>query len=230
MQEYKHILTQGEIKDGRIYISKSAEAELMRTLGQVRDKPFNVFRSDGKLLVRTAYLQRQRRKAGLRINCGQDTFANCTEGTPIWLRLRPGGDIEIQIGSCPGPIIDAELSQECEAILEDPGLTNYWQAVNAACTILESRLRSRSQAPDTVYGTRLCDYALRYSDGRLVCREHEGEQEGIHQLCQGVMRALRNPSSHQKKEYSRTRARQIVGVVDLLLGEIGAARVREGQQ
>jgi len=227
MQGYKHILTRGEVKDGRIYISQSAEDEFMRTLGPVRNKPFNIFRSDGKLLVRTGYLQRQRGKAGLRINCGQDTFADCSEGTSIWLRLRPDGDVEIQIGSSPGPIMDAELNQECGAVLEDPEMTSYWQVVNAACVILESRLRSRSQAPTTMYGARLVDHALRHTDGKLVCREHEGEQRGIHQLCLGVMQALRNPSSHQKQEHTRTRARQIVGIVDLLLGEIDAAIVRE---
>lgn len=124
MQGYKHILTRGEIKDGRVYISQSAEEEFLRTLPQVCDRPFNVFRPDGKLLVRTALLQRQKGKAGLRVNCGQDTFANCAEGTSIWLRLRPDGDIEIQIGSSPGPIIDAELNQECGTILEDPEVEN----------------------------------------------------------------------------------------------------------
>ena len=224
MKAYKHILTHGETKDGRLYISRIAQDELMRTLGQVRDRPFNIFRSDGKLLVRTAFLQRQKGKAGLRINCGQDTFANCREGTPIWLRLRPDGDVEIQIGSSPGPIIDAELSHDCEAVLEDPEAVNFWQAVNAACIILESRLRSRARAPKTMHGKRLVEYALGHPDGRLKCRENGGEQEGICQLCHGVMRSLRNPSLHQKQEYSRTRARQIVGIVDLLLEEIGAAQ------
>lgn len=229
MRGYRHVLTQGEIKDGRIYLSVLAVEEAMRTLGQVRDKPFSIFRSDGKLLVRNAYFQGREGKRGLRLNCGQDTFANCTEGTPIWLRLRPDGDIEIQIGSSPGPIIDTELNQECKAILEDPETTNYWQAVNVACTILETRLCNRAQAPANVYGARLVDYALEPPDGKLVCREHEGQQKGIHQLCRGVIQALRNPSSHQKLEYSRTRARQIVGIVDLLLGEIDAAGVREGE-
>ncbi len=229
MQSYKHILTRGEIKDGRIGLSARAVEEAMRTLGRVRDKPFNIFRSDGKLLVRAVCFQSHEGKPGLRLNCGKNTFANCTEGTPIWLRLRSDGDVEIQVGSSPGPIIDAELNQECEAILEDPETTNYWQAVNVACTILETRLRNRAQAPTNIYGVKLVNYALRPTDGKLVCREQGGEQEGINQLCRGVMQALRNPSSHQKQEYPRTRARQIVGIIDLLLGEIVTAEVRRGE-
>jgi hypothetical protein len=226
MQEYKHILIQTEISSGRIYVADNAKIEFMRALGQVLDRPFNIFRSDGRLLLRTAFIQKQEDKAGLRLNFGKDAFAGCTEGTPIWLRTRPDGDVEVQIGSPAGSIIDAELSQECLDMLENPKADNYWQAVNVACTILESRLRRRIQASTDLYGTRLVDHALRDSDGKLICRTNTREQEGIYQLCQGVMRALRNPGSHHKQHISRTRARQWIGLIDLLLGEIDAAKLR----
>lgn len=199
----------------------------MRTFGQVRDRPFNVFRSDGKLLVRSTRFQRQEGKAGLRLNCGQETFADCTEGTLIWLRLRPDNDVEIQIDSPPGPIIDAELNQDCGSILEDPNLENYWQVVNSACTILETRLRSLSQAPNTLIGVRLVEYALNQKDGILICRDHEAEQKGFYELCRGIFQAYRNPTSHRKIEFSRTRARQIVGIIDVILAELDVARTRE---
>jgi uncharacterized protein (TIGR02391 family) len=227
MQEYKHILIDSEIKSGRIYIAESALEEFRRSLGQVQSRPFNIFRSDGKLLARAVSIQKRPSKRGWRLSFGLDTFAGCTEGTPIWLRLRPDGDVEVQIGPSAGPIADAELSQECLATLENPKTDNYWQAVTAACIILESRLRNRTQAPSDLHTTRLVDHALRYADGKLICRTNRNEQEGINQLCQGVMRALRNPSTHEKQNLSRTRAHQIVGIIDLLLGEIDQAEVRK---
>jgi hypothetical protein len=88
MEDYGHILKKGELTDGRIYIAEIAVEEAMRSLGPVRNKPFNIFRSDGKLLVRSAHFQHTPGRGGIRLNCGQDTFADCTEGTPVWIRLR----------------------------------------------------------------------------------------------------------------------------------------------
>jgi uncharacterized protein (TIGR02391 family) len=139
--------------------------------------------------------------------------------------LRSDGDVEVLIDSADGPTIDAELSHECLSILENPKTDNYWLAVNAAYVILESRLSNRAQASDS-YGKSLVDKSLRFADGKLIFRKNQNEQEGIHYLCRGIMQALRNPSSHHKQDLSRTRARQIIGIIDLLLGEIDAAEVR----
>jgi hypothetical protein len=83
MQGYKHILARGEIDSGRIYISDNAKDEFMRQLGLAQGRPFNIFRSDNKILLRSVVIQKRAGKAGLRINFGQDTSADCTEGTAI---------------------------------------------------------------------------------------------------------------------------------------------------
>jgi hypothetical protein len=226
MQGYKHILLRGEIESGRINVPGSAEEECMRVLGQIRDRPFNIFRSDGKLLLRSVTIQKQRDTPGFRLSFGQSTFKGCSEGSPIWLRVKNDNDMEVQIGSSQGPIVDIELCQECLPILENPTIDNYWQAVISACIILETRLRERAKAPSEFYGTRLIDYALKPPQGKLVCREKEKEQEGVYHLCLGVAQGLRNPSVHLKQNSPRTRARQVVGIIDLLLGEIDAAEIR----
>jgi uncharacterized protein (TIGR02391 family) len=224
MQGFRHILRGSEIESGRIYISQNSENEFFREFGQIRDRAFNIFRSDNTLLLRSVVIQRTSR-AGLRINFGKDTFADCVVGTPIWLCLRSDSDMEIRIGSGTSYILDAELSHECFTDLENPNSDNYWKAVNAACTILESRLRARTQASN-MYGKELVNFALHFPEGKLICRSNKVEQEGIHQLCLGVMQAYRNPSLHQKQNRTRTRARQIVGIIDLLLSEIDLAEVR----
>ncbi|MGC1376161.1 MAG: TIGR02391 family protein [Anaerolineales bacterium] len=226
MQGYKHILLRGEIESGRINVARSAEEECMRVLGQIRDRPFNIFRSDGKLLLRSATIQRQSKKAGFRLNFGQSAFIGCSEGSPIWLRMNSDNDLEVQIGSSHGPILDDELCKECLPILENPTIENYWQAVTSACIILETRLRERAKASSEYYGARLIDYSLKPPQGKLVCRKNEKEQEGVFHLCRGVSQGLRNPSVHLKQNSSRTRARQVVGIIDMLLGEIDAAEIR----
>jgi hypothetical protein len=98
MQGYKHLLIGNEIDSGRIYISQKSEDEFMRVFGQIRNRPFNIFGSDNRVLLRSVAIQKSSH-AGLRINFGKDTFADCVVGTPIWLYLRPDSDMEIQIGS-----------------------------------------------------------------------------------------------------------------------------------
>ncbi|MBK8901412.1 MAG: TIGR02391 family protein [Anaerolineaceae bacterium] len=227
MREYRHILMRGEISSGRIYVPQHSEGELKGNLGLVQDRAFNIFLSDGTLVKRNAKLQKTKGKAGLRLNCGQDTFKNCTSGTPIFLSLRPDNDIEIKIQTNIDRLIsDEELDKECGQLLENPRLGNYWQAVNLACTLLESRIRAKSGAPKNVYGYKLIDYALHPQNGKLICRDHSGEQDGIFQLCSGVMKAYRNPNAHQKSAIPRDKVRKIVGIVDLLLEEIEESTLR----
>jgi hypothetical protein len=70
---YRHILTKTEIAEGRLNISAAVEDEFMRVFAAVRDKPFNVFSTDGKCLNRNARFQKLRN--GLRFNCGQHTLS-----------------------------------------------------------------------------------------------------------------------------------------------------------
>jgi uncharacterized protein (TIGR02391 family) len=226
MMGYRHILLKGEISSGRINISEKSKEECMRSLGEVQGRPFNIFRSDGTFLVRNTRFQRVEGKSGLRLNLGQNTFSGCSEGTEIWLRLNKNKDVEVEIGSSINSIVDNELSYECLPILENPEKDNYWQAVNSAFTILETRIRNQTGAGPNYFGDRLIDFAFKPDQGILVCRENKNGQEGIYYLFRGIMKAFRNPNVHQKQELTRIRARQTVAAVDLLLAEINTAQKR----
>ena len=125
-------------------------------------------------------------------------------------------------------IVDDELNRRCWDLLAEEREGMYDTAAREACVLLEDRLRKIINAPFELYGVRLVDEALHPERGKLVFSEVPAEQESVHLLYRGVMGFFKNPLSHRMISYSPTRARQVVALVDLLLGLLSEARLRGG--
>jgi hypothetical protein len=120
------------------------------------------------------------------------------------------------------------LQDQVLPILENPHQDDYADAVIKACVILESRLKIKSCAPKgSDHGKGLADYALETKNAAIRLRSDGREQNGFYYLYLGISGAFRNPLAHGNDAWPRNRARQVVGIVDLLLGEIKAAMHRE---
>jgi hypothetical protein len=77
------------------------------------------------------------------------------------------------------------------------------------------------------YGVGLIDKALNPKTGVLEFQGTPPEREGLHQLFRGAMGFFKNPTSHQIAEYDVTRARQVVGLIDVLLQMLEETRLQE---
>ena len=123
-------------------------------------------------------------------------------------------------------ILDDELRDRCVDLLLRPGKADT--VVRDACVVLEDRLRKVAGLPKGVLGVDLVDQALGQKTGVLVFSEMPAEQQGVHQLYRGVIGFFKNPPSHRLiEDYNLTRARQIVGLVDLLLSLLREAKKRK---
>ncbi len=113
-------------------------------------------------------------------------------------------------------IVDDELRDRCLDLLVRPGKADT--AVLAATVVLEDRIRKVAGLGPEHYGVSLVDKALSPNGGVLDFGIPQPERQGLHQLYRGVIAFFKNPASHRLIEnYDITRARQVVGLIDLLL-------------
>ncbi|MCJ7510457.1 MAG: TIGR02391 family protein [Dehalococcoidia bacterium] len=125
-------------------------------------------------------------------------------------------------------IVDDELRYRCLELLARPGRADT--GVRDACVVLEDRLRVVAGLSQDVHGVDLVDRALNPKNGVLVFSNVAAEQQGIHNVYRGVIGFFRNPTSHRlMREYDLTRARQVVGLIDLLLSLLREAGRRADQ-
>lgn len=123
-------------------------------------------------------------------------------------------------------IVDDELRDRSLDLIVRPGKADA--AVREACVLLEDRLREVSRLPAELVGVQLVSRALSPDSGVLILSDVKAEQDGIHTLYRGVIGFFKNPTSHRIiEDYDVTRARQIVGLVDLLLQLLREAKRRE---
>ena len=123
-------------------------------------------------------------------------------------------------------IVDDELKDRCLDLLVRPGKADT--AVRDAAVVLEHRIRKAAGLGPEDYGVGLVDKALSPKTGLLDFGGPKPEREGIHQLYRGVIAFFKNPTSHQIiQDYDVTRARQVVGLIDLLLQLLRDAKRKE---
>ncbi|MCH7998381.1 MAG: TIGR02391 family protein [Chloroflexi bacterium] len=123
-------------------------------------------------------------------------------------------------------VVDDELRDRCMDLLVRPGKADT--AVRDAAVVLEHRIRKAAGLGPEDYGVSLVDKALSPKTGLLDFGGLKPEREGIHQLYRGVIAFFKNPTSHQIiQDYDVTRARQVVGLIDLLLQLLREAKRKE---
>jgi hypothetical protein len=120
-------------------------------------------------------------------------------------------------------IKDDELRERCLDLLLRSGKADT--AVRDATVVLEDRVRRAAQLGNEFYGTGLIDKALNPTKGALEFEGTAQEREGLYQLFRGTVGFFKNPTSHRiVADYKSTRARQVVGLIDVLLQLLQEAR------
>jgi len=113
-------------------------------------------------------------------------------------------------------VVDDELRDRCLDLLMRPDKADT--AVREATVILEDRIRRIARLGTDSYGVGLVDKALNPKTGSLHFGRPQREREGLHQLYRGAIGFFKNPASHRIiEDYDVARARQVVGLIDLLL-------------
>jgi uncharacterized protein (TIGR02391 family) len=121
---------------------------------------------------------------------------------------------------------DDELHKRCFDLLLRPGKADT--AVREAAVVLEDRIRKVSELAASDIGVVLVDKALNPRAGVLTIDGPDSERRAVHELFRGVIGAFKNPTSHKiVPDYDATRARQVVGLVDVLLQLLQETRRRD---
>lgn len=111
---------------------------------------------------------------------------------------------------------DDELRERCVDLLLRPGKADT--AVRDAAVLLEHRVRRIAGLENTDLGVGLIDKALNPKTGVLKAEGTDAERRAVHELFRGTIAFFKNPASHRLiADYDVTRARQVVGLVDILL-------------
>jgi|GEM_PF-2388665 len=130
--EYHHILVEGEIKSGRIYIArKHVTGDVYDWLDQRTNQSLSIYFSDGTLIRRNIVIDGHKSNSW-RFNCGVETFKNLTSGDAIIVRARPDGNLEVEIEKQALPI---------EKVLQSPFLEPSLSAISTVHS--SNRIRSR---------------------------------------------------------------------------------------
>jgi uncharacterized protein (TIGR02391 family) len=126
-------------------------------------------------------------------------------------------------------IKDDQLRDRCQDLLVRPGKLDT--AVRDAAVVLEHRIRTLSGLPQHEVGVELVDKALNRKTGILVVKGLDSERRAVHDLIRGTIGFIKNPLSHQIiADYDVTRARQVVGLIDVLLQLLQETRRREANE
>jgi uncharacterized protein (TIGR02391 family) len=121
---------------------------------------------------------------------------------------------------------DDELRERCLDLLLRPGKADT--AVREAAVVLEDRIRKVSELGASDIGVVLVDKALNPRAGVLTFEGPDSERRAMHELFRGAIGAFKNPTSHKiVPDYDVTRARQVVGLVDVLLQLLQETRRRD---
>jgi uncharacterized protein (TIGR02391 family) len=134
----------------------------------------------------------------------------------------------VRAGALYTAIVDSELRGRCSDLLT--ATSHFDRAINQATLILEDRIRRKSGSGAAgLTGTELVNRTIKSdpSVSTLVLSEDKGEQEGMANLCRGMMLAYRNETHHHLTDrYTREDALRVCGFIDLLLRAVDEANVR----
>lgn len=136
-------------------------------------------------------------------------------------------DRVVEIGSLYNSIEDGELRSRCADLLS--AASHFDRVINQATLVLEDRIRRKASADKSLVGVKLINEVIKAkpSESRLVISSTPEEQEGIANICRGLMLALRNETHHHLVEgFSREEAFHICGFIDRILKLVDNAQVR----
>jgi hypothetical protein len=132
----------------------------------------------------------------------------------------------MEIGSLYNSITDKVLKERCSDILTAPG--NFDRVINQATTVLEDRIRSKSNLMDLI-GVDLVNRAINPEPSKsiLVINGSKEEHEGLHYICKGIMLAFRNPTHHKiTDKYRREDALKVCAFIDNILSVLEGAKLK----
>jgi len=123
-------------------------------------------------------------------------------------------------------INDEELRSRCADILV--AQSHYDRVINQSTLVLENRIRKKADAERNLVGVQLVNKVLNtvISKSVLKLSSNPEEQEGISQICRGIMIGFRNPTHHHLTEkYTQTEALKFCCFVDNILQIIDKAEI-----
>ncbi len=124
-------------------------------------------------------------------------------------------------------LTDGDLRSRCSDLLRRG--KHLDRAVREAMTVLEDRLRRRTGLDKSKEPSRagLVRRALHHGTGMLDLGVDRAEQEGVFNVCLGLMAVFANPAHHAlRDDVARGEALAICGMVNWVLVLLESARVR----
>jgi len=121
-------------------------------------------------------------------------------------------------------IQDEELFDRCEDLIR--AKKNFDRVFREATTVLEDRVVALSGIDD-LHGTDLIVKALNPDLSRavLIISNKKNEQEGLFNICKGLVLAFRNPAHHKlSNRFTRQDALKFCGFIDSLLAILQRAK------
>jgi hypothetical protein len=113
-------------------------------------------------------------------------------------------------------VTDDELRDRIRPLLALKQLSSD-TLVREASAVFEHRLRTAHGLESTEYGVRLVGALLNPESGTLVFSQDANAQRGVMMLYEGALKFIRNPPMHGLVEYSETRVRIYIRMLDSLL-------------
>lgn len=121
-----------------------------------------------------------------------------------------------------GRPMDPELVERCIEAFE-AGRND--EAIRAAMIVLESRLRTSANQPDTSFGINLVEAAIG-ERAELNFGQTSSDRKGLAEFFTAPMRLFRNPTAHHFIEYEPERTLEVLSAVDLALDLLAEANTR----
>jgi hypothetical protein len=133
--------------------------------------------------------------------------------------------VEILSTNPEGLIRDQQLRERVSHLLAND--TQLGTAVREAFVVLEDRIRTKGEHPQSVVGVDLMTVAFNKATGHLILSDLDPEQDGAHLTFRGLTMWVRNAFGHRIMDATTAGdAIRIIAFVDYLLQEVGRARRR----
>lgn len=121
-----------------------------------------------------------------------------------------------------GRAMDPELVERCIDAFE---ASRNDEAIRGAMIVLESRLRTSANQPETSFGVNLVEAAIG-ENADLNFGHTSSDKKGLTEFFTAPMRLFRNPTAHHFIEYETERTLEILSAVDLALDLLAEANTR----
>ncbi len=131
-----------------------------------------------------------------------------------------------ETGSLYSSIKDPTLKGRCLDLLSAQG--HFDRVINQATQVLEDRIRQKSGQDNSLTGTQLVNTVLKGDLSRTILKfsNNPSEQQGICDICRGIMQAFRNPSHHTILDnITREDALKVCAFIDKLLELVDSADI-----